>query len=116
MDSAEAFTAIATMHCRNGGICAYIDAEHAMDPVYAKAIGVDDSLKVKEVVLVAQDLAAYGRDQGVGEKSIIPLIERITQRVDWVRLLYLYPSELNQELIDAMCALTVPFGRSFYLP
>jgi recombination protein RecA len=26
---------------RNGGICAYIDAEHAMDPVYAAAIGVD---------------------------------------------------------------------------
>ena len=26
---------------RNGGICAYIDAEHALDPVYAKAIGVD---------------------------------------------------------------------------
>jgi len=26
---------------RNGGTCAYIDAEHAMDPVYARAIGVD---------------------------------------------------------------------------
>ena len=26
---------------RNGGICAYIDAEHAMDPVYAAAIGVN---------------------------------------------------------------------------
>ena len=26
---------------RKGGICAYIDAEHAMDPTYAKAIGVD---------------------------------------------------------------------------
>jgi len=24
-----------------GGICAYIDAEHALDPIYAKAIGVD---------------------------------------------------------------------------
>ena len=24
---------------RNGGICAYVDAEHAMDPVYARAIG-----------------------------------------------------------------------------
>ena len=68
-----------------------------------------ESLQVKEVVLVAQDLAAYGRDQGVGEKSIIPLIEEITQRVDWVRLLYLYPSELNQQLIDVMCSLTVPY-------
>src|ERR1043165_9836575 len=26
---------------RNGGICAYIDAEHAMDPAYASAIGAD---------------------------------------------------------------------------
>src|SRR3954451_5059664 len=26
---------------RNGGICAYIDAEHAMDPIYAGAIGVN---------------------------------------------------------------------------
>ena len=26
---------------RNGGICAYVDAEHALDPVYAAAIGVD---------------------------------------------------------------------------
>ena len=68
-----------------------------------------ESLQVKEVVLVAQDLAAYGRDQGVGEKSIIPLMEEITQRVDWVRLLYLYPSELNQQLIDVMCSLTVPY-------
>jgi len=68
-----------------------------------------ESLQVKEVVLVAQDLAAYGRDQGVGEKSIVPLIEEVTQRVDWVRLLYLYPSELNQQLIDVMCSLTVPY-------
>src|SRR5260221_5053507 len=31
---------------RNGGICAYIDAEHAMDPVYARAIwvNIDDLL------------------------------------------------------------------------
>jgi recombination protein RecA len=31
---------------RNGGICAYVDAEHAMDPIYARAIGVnvDDML------------------------------------------------------------------------
>jgi len=34
---------------RNGGICAYVDAEHAMDPVYARAIGVDvDELLISQ--------------------------------------------------------------------
>ena len=34
---------------RNGGTCAYIDAEHAMDPIYAKALGVDiDELYISQ--------------------------------------------------------------------
>ena len=34
---------------RNGGVCAYIDAEHAMDPIYARAIGVDvDNLLISQ--------------------------------------------------------------------
>ncbi len=34
---------------RNGGICAFIDAEHALDPIYAKAIGVDvDELLISQ--------------------------------------------------------------------
>src|ERR1700690_2801522 len=34
---------------RNGGICAYIDAEHAMDPIYARAIGVNvDDLLISQ--------------------------------------------------------------------
>jgi recombination protein RecA len=34
---------------RNGGICAYIDAEHAMDPAYAKNIGVNiDDLLISQ--------------------------------------------------------------------
>jgi recombination protein RecA len=34
---------------RNGGICAYVDAEHAMDPNYASAIGVDvDELLISQ--------------------------------------------------------------------
>jgi recombination protein RecA len=34
---------------RNGGICAYIDAEHAVDPAYAQNIGVDvDELLISQ--------------------------------------------------------------------
>jgi recombination protein RecA len=34
---------------RNGGICAYVDAEHAMDPTYARSIGVDiDELLISQ--------------------------------------------------------------------
>jgi ribosomal protein S12 methylthiotransferase len=68
-----------------------------------------DSLAVHEVVLVAQDLASYGRDQGVGERAIVPLIEAVATKVDRVRCLYLYPSDLTDALIDTICATGVPY-------
>jgi ribosomal protein S12 methylthiotransferase len=64
---------------------------------------------VQEVVLVAQDLASFGRDQGVGTRDIVPLVERVAARVPWVRLLYLYPSELTHRLVEAMLATPVPY-------
>lgn len=57
---------------------------------------------VQEVVLVAQDLAAYGRDNGAG--SIEDLV-RDAADVDGLgrlRLYYLYPREIRQGLIDVM--------------
>jgi ribosomal protein S12 methylthiotransferase len=57
---------------------------------------------VQEVVLVAQDLAAYGRDNNAG--SIERLVEQAAS-VDGLtrlRLYYLYPREIRQGLIDLM--------------
>ncbi len=68
-----------------------------------------DALEAEEVVLVAQDLAAYGRDQNSGERSIVPLVRAAAERVPWVRLLYLYPSDLTDGLVDAICATGVPY-------
>lgn len=68
-----------------------------------------EALEAREIVLVAQDLAAFGRDQGKGERSIVPLVQAVAERTDWVRLLYLYPSDLNDALIDAICATGVPY-------
>jgi ribosomal protein S12 methylthiotransferase len=67
-----------------------------------------DQLDVREVVLVAQDLASYGRDDG-RPGAIVPLVEAVAERVDRVRLLYLYPSDLTDRLADAVLATGVPY-------
>jgi ribosomal protein S12 methylthiotransferase len=60
-----------------------------------------DGLGVSEVVLVAQDLASYGRDDG-RRGDIVPLVRAVAARVSRTRLLYLYPSELTDRLIEAI--------------
>ncbi|MEY4131431.1 MAG: ribosomal protein methylthiotransferase RimO [Actinomycetota bacterium] len=68
-----------------------------------------EQLDVREIVLVAQDLAAYGRDAGVGERAIVPLTKAVAEMVRRVRLLYLYPSDLTDELIETILATDVPY-------
>jgi ribosomal protein S12 methylthiotransferase len=62
-----------------------------------------DELEAKEIVLVAQDLASYGKDvAGLGAGSIVGLVEAVAARVARTRLLYLYPSDLSDALIDVI--------------
>jgi ribosomal protein S12 methylthiotransferase len=70
-----------------------------------------DELDVQEVVLVAQDLASYGKDRPdeLGAGSIVPLVNAVAGRVRRTRLLYLYPSDLSDALIDSICATGVPY-------
>ena len=70
-----------------------------------------EQLEVKEIVLVAQDLASYGKDRPneLGAGSIVGLVNQVASKVDRTRLLYLYPSDLSDELIDAICATGVPY-------
>jgi ribosomal protein S12 methylthiotransferase len=72
-----------------------------------------ESLQVEEVVLVAQDLASYGRDldsRRPGQRAPIEeLVQAVADRVGRTRLLYLYPSELSNGLIDIMGATGCPY-------
>ncbi len=67
-----------------------------------------DALGAVEIVLVAQDLASYGKDVG-RRGAILDLVEAVGRRVPRTRLLYLYPSELDDRLVDAICATGVPY-------
>ena len=73
---------------------------------------------VREVVLVAQDLASWGLDRSAPERvarragtprPIVGLVRRLAQQVGRVRLLYLYPSALDDSLIDAVLSTGVPY-------
>ena len=70
-----------------------------------------DQLGAKEIVLVAQDLASYGKDRPdeLGAGSIVELVNLVASKVQRTRLLYLYPSDLSDALIDAICATGVPY-------
>ncbi len=70
-----------------------------------------EALGVMEVVLIAQDLASYGKDRpdGLGAGAVIPLVRAVAARVPRTRLLYLYPSDLSDGLVDAICDTGVPY-------
>jgi ribosomal protein S12 methylthiotransferase len=59
-------------------------------------------------VLVAQDLASFGSDHG-RRGSIVSLVNAVAKQVDRVRLLYLYPSDLTDELVEAVLSTGVPY-------
>ena len=57
---------------------------------------------VSEIILIAQDLAAFGRDRQGSE--LVPLLRRLVkvQALRWIRLLYVYPEYINAELLDLL--------------
>lgn len=60
---------------------------------------------VQEVILIAQDLGDYGKDKG--SKNLAALLDLLKAMLAidkpfWLRLLYLYPDEITDELIALM--------------
>ena len=57
---------------------------------------------VKELILVAQDITAFGADRG--EPEIAQLLDELNkvEGIEWIRMLYAYPERITDEFIDAM--------------
>ena len=61
---------------------------------------------VKELLLISQDTTFYGIDRG--ERGALPKLLRALNEVEgleWIRLLYLYPTTITSEVIDAIADL-----------
>ena len=58
---------------------------------------------VKELILVAQETTLYGKDL-YGEKSLHKLVKELCKisGIRWIRILYCYPEEITDELIQVM--------------
>ena len=74
-----------------------------MDDVLYEARLLADS-GVKELIVVAQDTSRYGTDLGDGKRLLPQLLRQLCAIEDftWVRLHYLYPDEIDHELIDVI--------------
>ena len=107
-----AYVKIAEGCDRNCGFCAipsFRGPQRSRD--ISQILHEVDELGAKEIVLIAQDLASYGKDrpEELGAGSIVQLVRDVTKMTDWVRLLYLYPSDLSDDLIDAILETKVPY-------
>jgi ribosomal protein S12 methylthiotransferase len=61
-----------------------------------------DNYGVKELILVAQDTSRYGSDL-YGKPSLIELLRKLCMlEIEWIRVLYLYPELITDELIELM--------------
>lgn len=60
---------------------------------------------VKELILIAQDLSRFGADRG--EVEILELLEALNEieKLQWIRLQYVYPDLLDEEFFQRMAAL-----------
>ncbi|MHB1772312.1 MAG: recombinase RecA [Acidimicrobiales bacterium] len=70
---------------RNGGTCAYIDAEHAMDPAYARVLGVD----IDELLISQPDSGEQGLEitdmlvrSGAIDVVVIDSVAALTPRAE----------------------------------
>jgi ribosomal protein S12 methylthiotransferase len=61
---------------------------------------------VQELILIAQDTTAYGRDRGEhdGLPTLIQDVLGAAPRLSWLRLMYAYPGHVSQRLIDVMAS------------
>ncbi|SDB09242.1 ribosomal protein S12 methylthiotransferase [Pseudobutyrivibrio sp. YE44] len=60
---------------------------------------------VKELILVAQETTVYGTDI-YGKKALPELLNKLCEIDDlkWIRILYAYPEEITDELIECMAS------------
>jgi ribosomal protein S12 methylthiotransferase len=113
---------------RNCGFCAIpsFRGKQRSRPVEAildevAQLGASDG-SLAEVILVAQDLSSYSLDRSRGRvepridgpaiggsRPIVDLVTRVSALVPWTRLLYLYPSTLDDALVESILTTGVPY-------
>lgn len=70
-----------------------------------------EAIGVKELNLIAQDTSRYGIDL-YGQYRLADLLYELNKLdFHWIRILYMYPDEINDELLEAMaaCDKVVPY-------
>ena len=75
-----------------------------MDALLEEARGLSDA-GVKELIVIAQDITKYGLDLPEHKRLLPELLRRLCEMdFTWVRLHYLYPDQITDELVDVIAS------------
>ena len=75
-----------------------------MDALLAEAQALSDA-GVKELIVIAQDITKYGLDLPEHKRLLPELLRRLCEMdFTWVRLHYLYPDQITDELVDVIAS------------
>jgi recombination protein RecA len=98
---------------RNGGVCAYIDAEHAMDPVYARAIGVDidqllisqpdtgeQALEIADMLVPRAEIEGEMGDSHVGLQARLmsQALRKLTANLNKTNTIMIFINQLREKI------------------
>jgi ribosomal protein S12 methylthiotransferase len=74
------------------------------DDILREATGLAEK-GVKEIILIAQDTTAYGRDLKI-RQGLPLLLQKLAaiEKIRWIRLLYTHPGHLTEDVLTMMAA------------
>ena len=87
-----------------GGVCAFVDAEHAMDPLYAQHVGIDDALS---------ELLVCRRTPAAGARVMLQAMRKLAGNLNRAQTLCLFTNQIREKVgVMFRSPETQPGGRA----
>src|SRR5262247_3855729 len=92
------------LHCvsesqKKGGICAFVDAEHALDPIYARKLGVNvDDLLISQPDTGEQGLEIADQQPGLQARLMSQALRKLTASINKSNTMVIFINQIRMKI------------------